>query len=146
MTVYQRETVELVIDEIGPLLEKHWREIARYRDLPLVPHWDGYYAAQEAGRLYIFTARRQGTLVGYAVFFKGHMHYRSSQIYTQDILYVLPECRGMIGARLLKFCDDSLKAEGAQAVYHHCKTDHDFGPLLKKMGYEAIDTVYGRRF
>ncbi len=146
MTTYQRESIAQVRGDIEPLLVKHWEEIARFKDMPLDPHWAGYYAAEANGVLRVFTARRDGALLGYGVFFKGNLHYISSLIFTQDIFFVLPQNRGLVGARLLMFCDEQLSAEGAQAVYHHVKKSHDFGPVLERMGYEAVDTIYGRRF
>lgn len=146
MKAYARESMEQVIGEIKPLLEKHWREIAHYQDIPLDPDYAAYGRADAVGSLRIFTVRDEGLLVGYAVFFIGNLHYQSTKIATQDILFVLPEHRGLTGARLILYCDEQLQAEGAQAVYHHVKKAHDFGPLLKRMGYEAVDVVYGRRF
>ncbi len=145
MKTYAREQMRDVLDEIKPLLTKHWEEIAHYQDIPLDPNWAGYAAASIAGSLRIFTVREDKVLIGYAVFFIGNLHYKSTKIATQDILFVLPEHRGLTGARLIKYCDEQLKAEGAQAVYHHVKKAHDFGPLLERMGYEAVDVVYGRR-
>ena len=146
MTTYQRESIADVREDISPLLVKHWEEIARFKDVPLDPHWEGYYAAERADSLRVFTARRDGALLGYGVFFKGNLHYISSLIFTQDIFFVLPQNRGIVGARLLRYCDEQLQAEGAQAVYHHVKKSHDFGPVLERMGYVAVDTIYGRRF
>ena len=145
MKAYAREQISDVLGEIKPLLEEHWKEIAHYQDIPLDPHWPGYYAAEDAGKLRIFTVREDGKLVGYAVFFVGNLHYKSTKIATQDILFVLPEHRGLTGARLIRYCDEYLQAEGAQAVFHHVKRAHNFGPLLERMGYEAIDVVYGKR-
>lgn len=146
MTVYQRETLADVREDISPLLVKHWEEIARFKDVPLDPNWDGYAAAERNGVLRVFTARRDGALLGYGVFFRGNLHYRSSVLFTQDIFFVLPQHRGIVGARLLRYCDEQLQAEGAQAVYHHVKTHLDWGPVLERMGYEKVDTIYGRRF
>jgi GNAT superfamily N-acetyltransferase len=147
MTTFQRESFADVIDEIKPLLEKHWQEIAHFKDIPLAPNWAGYEAAEKAGSLRIYTARKD-ELIGYGVFFIGNMHYATTKIATQDILFLLPEHRqGGVGYRLIRFCDEQLNAEGAQAVYHHVKHEVcDFGPLLKRMGYVAVDTIYGRRF
>lgn len=147
MTKYARESYGMVVKEIKPLLKKHWQEIARFKDIALDPNWEGYFGADRAGALRIYTARTDiGTLIGYGIFFKGHLHYKGSFISTQDIFFVLPEHRGIVGARLLQFCDAQLKAEGAQAVYQHVKKAHDFGPMLQRMGYEPVETVWVRRF
>jgi hypothetical protein len=146
MTTYQRESIADVRADIEPLLVQHWEEIARFKDVPLDPDWPAYGLAEERGCLRVFTARRAGALLGYGVFFKGNLHYRSSVLFTQDIFFVLPQNRAIVGARLLRYCDEQLQAEGAQAVYHHVKTHLDWGPVLARMGYEKVDTIYGRRF
>lgn len=145
MTTYQREQVAAVRHEIEPLLERHWREIAHYQDIALDPDWD-FYLRNPAVR--VFTARDEGRLIAYGVFFVGpNRHYRRSVQAVQDIFFVAPERRGMVGYRLLRFCDSELKAEGAQAVYHHVKCAHAmvFAPLLGKLGYEPVDLIYARR-
>ena len=144
MTTYQRETVAQVLDEIKPLLLKHWEEIAHFKDVPLDPDWDFY---QKSPAVRVFTARNEGQLIGYGVFFVApNKHYKQSIQAVQDILFLLPEYRGgRNGYRLIKFCDEQLKAEGAQAIYHHVKTAHDFGPLLTALGYELVDLIYAKR-
>ena len=144
MTVFAREHPSDVIEEIKPLLCLHWEEIAHYQDIPLEPDWD-WYLRNPAVR--VFTARKDGMMIGYVVYFVGpSRHYRSSIQGMQDILFVHPMYRGStIGYRLIKFCDDQLRAEGVQVSYQHVKAAHDFSPLLLKQGYELIDNIYGKR-
>lgn len=141
---YQREAVADVLDEIKPLLELHWREIAHYQDIELDPDYE-FYRSTPAVR--VFTARDSGILIGYGVFFVSqNKHYRQSKQAVQDILFVHPEYRGtMVGFRLIRFCDKQLKDEGCQVVYHHMKQAHQFGPLLERAGYELVDLIYGKR-
>ena len=146
MTTYQRESVADVLDEIKPLLARHWDEIATFKDLPLDPKYDAYLKADFAGLVRVYTARREGVLVGYGVFFIGNMHYQSSKIATQDLLFLAPEHRGSsIGMRLIRFCDDMLESEGVQVIYQHVKAAHDFGPLLERLGYETNEKLYAKR-
>lgn len=132
--------------EFLPLLTAHYKEVAHYQDIPLEPSVDGYRALADSGALRIFTARdEENDLVGYAVYFlKYNLHYQSSLQAGQDILYVRPDSRG-IGARLIKWCDEQLKAEGVQVVYQHVKAAHNFGPMLERQGYELVDLLYARR-
>ena len=148
MTTYAREPYAAVIDEIKPLLHEHWQEIATYQDIPLDPDYPAYEMAEQHGRLRIFTARRDGVLVGYGVLFVGNLHYKSSRIATQDILFVLPEHRlGRVGFGLVRFLDAQLKAEGVQVVYQHVKLAHPaLGRVLSHVGYEPVETIYARRF
>lgn len=141
---FQLERPSEVLDEIKPLLEMHWHEIAHYQDIPLDPDYD-FYLTSPIVR--VFTARDEGTLVGYGVFFVGaNKHYRSCKQAVQDILSVHPAYRGTTtGFRLIRYCDTQLKAEGCQVVYQHMKKAHQFGPLLERQGYELVDLIYGKR-
>lgn len=146
---YQREiTTPAFCDELKPLLEKHYLEIAHYQDIPLNPNFDQYLKLEEIGMLRCFTCRSDdGKLLGYAIFFVKHnLHYQSSLQAVQDIIFIDPSCRNAgFGAKFITFCDDKLKAESVQAVYHHVKEAHNFGPLLERIGYKLVDLIYARR-
>jgi GNAT superfamily N-acetyltransferase len=144
---YGQELLSDIVEELKPLLERHWEEIAHFKDVPLAPNWAAYDRAEKSGSLRVYTARKDGALIGYGVFFIGNMHYSTTKIATQDVLFLLPEHRqGGVGYRLIRFCDEQLNAEGAKVVYHHVKhAICDFGPLLERMGYVAVDTIYGRK-
>jgi GNAT superfamily N-acetyltransferase len=146
MITFQRESVsEVVAEEVAPLLSAHWREIAHYQDIELDPDWEFY---RTAPFLRLFTARDEGTLVGYAVFMVArNKHYQASLQAVQDVLFVLPEYRGCtVGYRLIKFSDAQLKAEGVQVVYQHVKSAHrQMCRALDHQGYELVDLIYAKR-
>ncbi len=144
MITFAQEQPAAVFDEIKPLLHLHWREIAHFQDIELNPQYE-FYLRSPVVR--VFTARDGADLVGYAVFCVGpNKHYQQSLQAAQDIFYVHPDKRtGRTGYRFIRYCDDRLRAEGVQAVYHHTKRAHDFGNLLEAIGYEAVDIIYARR-
>jgi len=144
---FQRESVQATFEEAYPLLEEHWAQIAHYKDIKLNPWLEAYHVAEDADALRVYTVRTAGVLCGYALFFiKPNMHYRDSVQAVQDILWVAPEHRSLtLALSFLRWCDEQLRADGAQVVYHHVKHAVDFGPLLKRLGYESIETVWGRR-
>lgn len=133
-------------DEAMPLLKLHYIEVAHYQDIELDPDIDQYERMENAGAIRCFVARDElGLMVGYAVFFIRHnIHYRKSLQAVQDIIFIDPKKRGF-GTEFIQWCDEQLKIEGIQAVYQHVKIQHDFGPLLKRLGYEPIDVIWGRR-
>jgi GNAT superfamily N-acetyltransferase len=144
---FARESMAAVREEILPLLHAHWAEVAHYADMPLNPNWPWYEASEAAGQLRIFTARDGETLIGYAIYVIGPgLHYRDFTYANQDILFVLPEYRrGFTGRELLRFTEQALRADGVHLVLQHVKVAHDFGPLLRREGYEPIDTIWGKR-
>jgi GNAT superfamily N-acetyltransferase len=143
---FQKETVEAIRDEVQPLIEEHYQEISANLDIPLKPNWEKYIGLDHMGVLRIYTARNDaGELIGYGVYFvQKNLHYDDSLQAVQDILFIRKGFRGT-GGRLIKWCDEQLKAEGVQVVYHHVKIMHDFGPLLERMGYKCIEKIYSRR-
>jgi len=147
MLCYKREPLTReALSEAMPLLQAHWKEIAHYQDIPLDPDVAMYVAAEERGTVRAYSARNEcGQLIGYAVFFVKHNpHYQGSLQAVQDIIYLDPDARGR-GLQFINFCDEQLRAEGVQVVYHHVKAVHNFGKALERIGYELVDLIYARR-
>lgn len=144
---FKRERAHDVIQEMLPLFEKHYIEIAHFKDIPLDPDFETYMKMEDAGILRVYTARNeQGVLIGYAVYFLKHnLHYKSSLQALQDIIFIDPAHRG-VGAKLIIWCDRELKKEGVQLVCQHIKvaTPHTIA-LFKRLGYEEIDVILGKR-
>ena len=145
---YQTELVSGLWDEAMPLLEKHYREIARYKDIALDPDRAVYAAIEAAGKLRCYTGRDGGRLVGYAVFFlMTDPHRRTVLQALQDVLFIEPQSRKglMAGVRLIRYAEEQLAAEGVQVVYHHVKLINRLGNLLGSIGYEIDGEVYAKR-
>lgn len=144
--IYLKETYDEVIDEIKPLLENHWEEIALYKDkVPFSPNYFMYKDLEEKDILDIFTARTdENVLVGYCITFTmPHIHYSTTITSTVDILYIDPLYRGkMAGLRLIKFAENQLKEKGVKILFQHIKPEHDFSPLLKRIGYGKFEDIY----
>jgi len=131
--------------EAWPLLKQHWHEIAHFKDIPLEPDLAKYDAAHANGAVRVFTARADGTLVGYALFFVGpNPHYRSSVQAVEDVLYVDPAHRGFMPIRFVRFIVRALSTE-SEVVYMHLKAAKDWGKILHRMGFEHVDQIYALR-
>ena len=145
---FARETVGQVIEEIKPLIAKHYREIAHYQDIALDPDYARYRAMEALGVLRIFTVRVDGRLAGYAIFAVcPALHYKTSLQATCDILFIDPAQRHGLGiaSSLLSHCDLQLGNEGVQVVYQRTKAAHDFSNLLAAKGYTLVDHVHAKR-
>ena len=146
--VFQREAFVDFFDEAIPLLRLHYAEIAHFKDIPLDVDVERYLQIERAGMLRIYTARLDGNLVGYAVFFiSTNGHYKASLQAVQDVIYLDPARRNSrIGLGLLDFCDAELRREGVQVVMHHVKLAHPaLGRILSRKGYAPIDVIYAKR-
>ena len=66
MIEFKEEGYDDVINEILPLLEGHWQEIALNQDtIKLNPDYEQYKVLFKAGAMRMVTAREDGELVGY---------------------------------------------------------------------------------
>ena len=145
--IYAQEKFSDIVDEIKPLIEEHYHEIAKYKDIPLEPDWDCYKAMETLGVLKIYTCRDEvdNKLLGYGVYLvKTHLHYMSCLVAQQDILFITKEKRGQ-GGRFILWCDSELKKLGVKLTVHHIKASHNFGTMLERFGYELMDLIYTRR-
>lgn len=143
----QRELLAHCWPEVLPLCERHKEEIAHYQDIALDVDVELYERIEQAGMIRFFTARDGGKLIGYElVMVSPNLHYAQSLQARVDVLYIAPEHRRSgSGIRLISFADDALRNEGVQVCYHHVKHAHDFSPVLTRLGYESIETIWGRR-
>ena len=145
---FQREfSGPLLHKELFPLLTAHYDEIAHFKDIKLKPAFDRYDDLEERGALRVFTAREDGRVVGYSIYIITHnLHYSDSLQALQDVLFLIERARaGLTGFKFIKWCDGELAADGVQVVMHHVKKSHDFSPVLERMGYTKIESVYARR-
>ena len=143
---FQQETLASSLEESKPLLQKHWDEIAHYKDIPLNPDYELYFKLEAAGVLKCYSVRDgNARMIGYAVYLIQHNpHYKQSLVAKQDIVFIDPACRGQ-GMLFIQWCDQQLKELGVQIVTHHVKAAHNFGRGLERMGYELQDLIYTKR-
>lgn len=138
---FARERFADVIEEGKPLLMQHWAEIAVHKDIPLDPEWSFYQAMDDAGALKIFTARKDGVLIGYAVFVvrPRHAHYAISWA-VNDIVWIHPDHRNMgVGSAFAAYWDAALRDLGVTVVSIDTKVAHPaLMYLLKDCGYATV--------
>jgi len=138
---FQREQFRDIYQEFPPLFAAHFHEIARDRErIPLAPDWESYMDLERRGRLFVFTARVP-ELVGYFFADVGPgLHNRTSIMAVTDMYYLKPEHRvGMNGYRFLKAAIDTLKFDKFAI---QTKREPDVGPIFKRLGLAAVETVY----
>jgi len=148
---YQWEPFRAFVNELPPLFQQHWREIAlNKKAIPLDPDWDRYFQYDLVGILRCLTARNaNGTLVGYHfVLVYPHLHYASTLWAQSDIFWLDPAYRsGWWGIGLLKIVRDRLKEAGVKKHHVNIKLHFEaergtLAKLLKRLGYEPIETVH----
>ncbi len=147
MISFQVEKIEDIKDEIAPLLEEHWKEVAWYQDkIELKPDMEKYISLDESEKVIAFTMRDDGELVGYNVFFVNeHMHYREHLYAVNDVIFIKPEYRHReLSATLIKIAEAYLKVKGVSVVTMHMKPNKPFHSLMKNCGYKQQEFVYSK--
>ena len=143
----QRETCAQIIEDIKPLIVRHWREIALHQDeVPLDPDYAKYKKLEAAGALCIVSCRRDAALVGYSIFFLNrHIHYKGCFMASNDVLFLdAPERKGTAGLKLIRESERILEGLGVKRVIWHIKPKHDFSPILRRFGYEQEEIIMGK--
>ena len=145
--IEQEDFSDAFYEEVYPLFEKHWEEIASDKDkIPLSPDYDKYYLLQDHELLKIVTCREESTheLVGYTFsILSTHLHYKETMVAENDLIFVLPEHRhGWLGYRLIKETEKILKQAGCVVLQMRVKTTNDFGKVVERLGYQHSETLY----
>lgn len=139
------ESYALIKKDAKALFEKHYNEISHFKNIPLSIHEDAYLALDKSDGFKVFTARKNGTLIGYNVYFiHNSLHYKESIQAVQDAVFIDPDHRGF-GKDFLLYCENELKNIGVHVIYNHIKASYNIGPMLEKLGYELVDLVYGKQ-
>ncbi len=147
MPTFKQEFLETVKEDIKPLLQEHWEEIAVNKEvIKLNPDWDAYSDLEKVGCLKIFTAREEDKLIGYfVVIVRNHIHYKDHLFAANDIIYVSPEYRkGMVGAKLIKFAEKCLKEDGVSVLIINTKRHKPFDTLLSWLGFTYTERLYSK--
>ncbi len=144
---------ETLAKEVAPLLERHWREIAHYQTaVPLAVDFGVYERASMQKRLLILTARDEGKLIAYCVFFITRSpHYTSTLYALNDVLYVVPEYRNTrTGLALIRESEKRLRERGCQRISWHVKEKNadgslnPLGTILSRLGYAVEELHLGK--
>lgn len=141
------ENIANVRREIEPLLEQHYKEIALNKDIiKLNPDWRAYAQLDAINGLRIYTARKDGKLMGYfVVIVSRSLHYKDHLFANNDVIFLTKTARkGLTGMKLVKYAIESLKAEGVTKLHINTKMHQPFDPIMERLGFEEIETVFSK--
>lgn len=137
-----------VYNEIYPLLEEHWTEIATDKTVKLDPDFDNYQLLQDTGHLHTLLCRNElNQIIGYIVtFLMPHMHYKNTLYAQNDLIYIHPDHRrGSLAARMLKVFEEHMKEKGVDIIQMHVKVAFEFGAMLTRVGFMHEENVYRKK-
>ena len=131
------------IDEIKEHINAHDEEVGPFDEPELDPDYDSYEALADTNQLVCFTAREDSKLVGYAMFLLVHHHYYATVLVGQsDLIYVVPEYRGVMSKHFIEYCEEQLWANyGVDGISISMHTKRDFSGMLQSMNYKKTAIV-----
>lgn len=142
-----------VILECKQLIIAHWKEVDIFHeDAPLLPDWKRYKQFEEAGMLFMMTARAGDRLVGYlTVLAYPHLHHKSTKWCTVDVMWLHPNYRvGWTGVRMIRHLERNMRKIGGKVIWFAVKehfvnrNKRNVGKVLQFLGYDAVETVYAK--
>lgn len=138
-------------DGLDDLVREHWREVGVHkREVPLVCDWDRYQALEDSGVLKILAARKGDALIGYNSFLvMPGLHYATTIHAHGDAIFVTKRYRKTgAGVFLIDRAETALAdmaRPGYVRIIYHDKAHLEYlGPVLRKRGYGAIETIYDK--
>lgn len=141
---FQEERLDDVLEELEPLLQEHYKEVAMYQDkIELNPDYDLYRLMERQGTLHILTAR-DPDLQGYCVtFINKHPHYKDHKYAVNDIIYVSPEHRHTdVAYEMLKELERLMLLEGVSVMTFHMKHYKSFQTLMSARHFDPAEYLY----
>lgn len=140
---FQTEDSENVYAEAQPLLDLHWEEIAKNKQLLTLNPDRDYYRRQHNSFLLV-TCRHRRELVGYFLWNMGkHPHYKHVMTAQEDIHFLRQDHRkGLTGYLLMKNARDEAMHAGAHLLIMREKIGHEHPPLMARLGFTPADIVY----
>ena len=145
MIEYGREKLSDIKEELLPLLEDHYEEVAMYRDkIQLSPDWDKYLTLESLDMLCIATVRDEGVLVGYYICLViSNPHYSGDLYSINDIVLIKKEYRNeKVGVGLFLYVEKWMRERGVSVMSVHMKTFLPFDKLCEGLGWDYAERLY----
>ena len=145
MITYQKEKLEMCFEELAPMLEEHYEEIASYKDkIELAPDWSRYFELDKSNILQIYTMRNNKTLVGYYIcVVLPNLHYSNDLYSVNDIVLIKPEYRNKKnGLNLFSFVESAMREQSVSVMSVHMKTFLPFDKLCEGLGWDYMERLY----
>ena len=143
----RNENVPSNFDKMDYLLDYHWDEVAKNKELMvLAPDYAKYRTLSDMGKLIGIYAYDEDVMVGYSVnIIDTHLHYKNLLACSNDVLFLSKEYRNStVGLRLKKETEKVAKAQGAQIMLWHAKEGSSLSLILQTQKYDVQDIVYSK--
>lgn len=127
------------------LMKRNWAETGF--DFEFRPDFQRYATMQRAGVLFALAAFHGEDIVGYCtVAVTPHPYNPTVTMAASDALFVAPEHRVTLPARLIRSVEQAALDAGASRMLWHCRAGTTLASIFEKRGYEPVDQVVMRIF
>jgi len=132
---------------LAELLDEHWIELAKNKELMVLkPAIEKYAAMEEQGVLFTFCAYVDGKIIGYSLSFVfHHLHYADLLCCHNDLLFVsLPYRHSSIGGKLIRATEDEARKRGVKLMTWHAKENTPLSEVLPVMGCKVQELIFSK--
>lgn len=136
VTFAREPLVAMLESGLEDLLRQHWKEVALDQDaIAYNPDWTEYMALEDSRRFFAWSMRKGDELIGYNAFFVVRsMHYKDHAFAMNDVIYLRPDQRGVLGLEMILRTEGELRTMGVSKAFYHVKT-------AVKLGAENGDSL-----
>jgi hypothetical protein len=148
ITVQRERYSEALCQELLPLLKDNWvRTESLIGAEPMDPAWDKYQKLDEMDLVECITARRNGELVGYIIYFLSlNMHHKTVRSAHGDLLYVKRDPGlGRVVFALIDAAEMSMRARGIKYVGWFVQKGSRVRKILESRGYIDDEIVMEKK-
>jgi GNAT superfamily N-acetyltransferase len=145
MITIQVEKIKDIVEEMKPLLEKHYKEVHLFPDkIPFNPNYEKYFELEELGMTHTLTARHDEKLIGYIVgMIYPNLHYQDHLYVVNDVIYLDEAYRHTgLAYEMVKNAEMHYKELGASVMTFHMKVGIPFKALCDQVGLEHGENLY----
>lgn len=142
------------LEELKPLFDPHWKEMALDQErVPLSPNYPEYLRREAEGTVLCVVLRERGAVVGYFVgFVAPGLHYQTTLTLTMDIYWIHPDYRASDSLEqleedmLAELLFQTVKAEavrrGVKRPFYGSKAHKDSSGLFLQLGMYKADEYF----
>lgn len=148
------EALRDCLEELKPLFDPHWKELALDQErVPLSPNYPEYLKREAEGTVLCVVLRERGAVVGYFVgFVAPALHYQTTLTLTMDLYWIHPDYRAQDSLSqleedmLAELLFSTVKAEavrrGVKRPFYGSKVHRDSSGLFLQLGMYKADEYF----
>jgi hypothetical protein len=150
------ERLQDCLEELKPLFDPHWRELALDQEkVPLDPQYPIYLQREAVGQVLCVVMREAGKIVAYFIgFVAPGLHYQTCLTLQMDIFWLHPDYRAedsldqleahMLALELFQTVRDEAKRRGVQRWFAGSKLHKDASRVFEELGMIEVERYYSQ--